>query len=80
MDTAAIIAKIVGTVLFLFTARSIYKHFKRNKAAKREQAAAAKPAGSVKEQSKIENILNTVLLYAWFVFMTAFSLGMFFNN
>ncbi|MDR3013178.1 MAG: hypothetical protein LBU70_08215 [Chitinispirillales bacterium] len=86
MDTTAIIAKIVGLVLLCFTARSVYKHFK-GKAIKRNAAAAenqsqnqGKDKGKQQEQSKIEHTLNTLLLYAWFIFMTAFSLGMILNN
>jgi hypothetical protein len=81
MDTAAILIKITGLLLFLFTARSVYKHVKtkiaRRKAIKElpKAAVAAKP-----EHSKVEHILNTFLLYAWFVFMTVLSLGMIFNN
>jgi ABC-type Fe3+ transport system permease subunit len=76
MDTAAIIVKIVGLVLFAFTVRSVHRHFKRKMA-----RCASRPKTEGKpEQSKIEHALNTFLLYAWFLFMTAFSLGMIVNN
>ncbi len=71
MDTPAILIKITGVVLFLLTIRSIYKHVK-DKRAKR---------GKEKQpQSVSEQFLNGLLLYVWLAFMTAFSLGMFFNN
>jgi len=75
MDIAAILAKITGLVLFFFTARSVYRHFKGKFAKKVNVPDNKKP-----EQSKAEQALNTILLYAWFVFMTAFSLGMVVNN
>jgi hypothetical protein len=86
MDTAAIIVKIIGLVLFLFTARSVYRHFIKDKVCKRSPAQARQPAPEDKhtpEQprpSKAEHALNAFLLYAWFIFMTALSLGMIVNN
>jgi hypothetical protein len=85
MDTSAIIVKIVGLVLFLFTVRSVYKHFKgrliKRPAAQGQSAPANKSAPAQQPQhSKAEHALNTFLLYAWFVFMTALSLGMVVNN
>ncbi|MDR2693735.1 MAG: hypothetical protein LBB74_05920 [Chitinispirillales bacterium] len=86
MDTAAIIVKTVGLVLLFFTVRSVYRHFggklfkrKRSPAQPRqpEPADAGKPG---QQHSKVEHALNTFLLYAWFVFMTALSLGMLVNN
>jgi len=85
MDTAAIVVKIIGLVLFLFTVRSVYKHF-RGRLCKRPAASgqtAAADAGKTEPQqqhSKAEHALNTFLLYAWFIFMTALSLGMIVNN
>ncbi|MDR2578018.1 MAG: hypothetical protein LBC70_04285 [Chitinispirillales bacterium] len=76
MDASAIIIKIVGLALFFFTVRSVYKHFKRKMA---KCASRPKTEGK-QEHSKIEHVLNTFLLYAWFLFMTAFSLGMIVNN
>jgi ABC-type Fe3+ transport system permease subunit len=76
MDASAILVKIAGLVLFFFTARSVYRHFKA-RAAKRGKP---KPSDNKPEQSKVEHALNTFLLYAWFVFMTALSLGMVVNN
>jgi len=71
MDMPAILIKITGVVLFALTLRSIYKHIK-DKRAKRKQPK--------QEQAVVEHLLNSVLLYAWFTFMTAFSMGMIFNN
>jgi hypothetical protein len=83
MDTAAIIVKIVGLVLLFFTVRSVYKHF-RGRLLKRSPAQGQQaPADDHKpeqQHSKVEHALNTFLLYAWFVFMTALSLGMIVNN
>ena len=74
MDIAAILVKITGIVLFAFTVRSVYRHFK-GRFAKKIEVSVKKP-----EQSKTERALNAFLLYAWFIFMTAFSLGMVVNN
>jgi hypothetical protein len=81
MDLAAILVKITGLVLFAFTARSVYKHFKAKIVKQQTQPAAVQAKTDSKhEHSKIEHALNAFLLYAWFVFMTALSLGMVFNN
>jgi len=84
MDTAAIIVKIIGAVLFLFTARSVYKHFK-DRMRKRSPASGQAARGDKQnpeqpQHSTAEHALNTFLLYAWFIFMTALSLGMMVNN
>ena len=85
MDTAAIIVKLIGLILFLFTVRSVYRHFK-DKICKRSPAQARQPAPTDKhkpeqqQHSKAEHALNAFLLYAWFIFMTALSLGMIVNN
>jgi ABC-type Fe3+ transport system permease subunit len=79
MDTPAIIVKIVGLVLFIFTVRSVYKHF-RGKARKHTAAQSSQPQAQQPQHSKAEHVLNTFLLYAWFIFMTALSLGMLVNN
>ncbi len=72
MDWPVILAKISGIVLLVFTGRSIYRHI-----LDRRRAAAA---GQKDKQSMSERVLNGVLLYAWYAFMLAFSLGLFFNN
>jgi len=80
MDASAIIVKIIGLVLFLITVRSVYKHFK-DKLFKRSSNTKEQPPSTDKQQhSKAEQALNAVLLYAWFIFMTALSLGMIVNN
>jgi hypothetical protein len=71
MDTPAILIKITGAALFLWTLRSIYKHVKDKRAKRSEKKAG---------QAVSEQFLNGVLLYVWLMFMTAFSLGMVFNN
>jgi len=83
MDTAAIVVKIIGLVLFLFTARSVYRHFRgrmRKRPASEQAASADKSKPEEQQHSKAEHALNTFLLYAWFIFMTALSLGMIVNN
>jgi hypothetical protein len=86
MDTSAIIVKLIGLILFLFTVRSVYRHF-RDKIFKRSPAQAQQSAPvedknnqEQQQHSKAEHALNTFLLYAWFIFMTALSLGMIVNN
>ncbi|GBU22860.1 hypothetical protein R80B4_02772 [Fibrobacteres bacterium R8-0-B4] len=97
MDTSAIIVKLIGLILFLFTVRSVYKHFK-GKIFKRRSPAEARQTASISvsadkqkpeppqqqqqppQHSKAEYALNAFLLYAWFIFMTALSLGMIVNN
>ena len=81
MDALAIIAKITGTVLLVWTGRSIYKHF----AQRRRTDSSAPPqsgasAGDAKRHSIAEHFLNHLLLYLWFIFLIAFSLGMIINN
>jgi len=84
MDAAAIIVKIIGSVLFLFTVRSVYKHFKerlfKHPSASGQAASADKHKPEQQRHSKAEHALNAFLLYAWFIFMTALSLGMIVNN
>ncbi len=72
MDTASILAKVVGIILLAWTLRSIYKHVKARKAAMKEKKEEA--------QSLTEQILNNILLYLWLAFMLVFSTGMIFNN
>ncbi|MDR2693903.1 MAG: hypothetical protein LBB74_06775 [Chitinispirillales bacterium] len=83
MDAAAIIVKSIGLVLFLFTVRSVYRHF--NGKMRKRSPAQGQPASTDKQEpeqqhSKAEHALNAFLLYAWFIFMTALSLGMVVNN
>ena len=85
MDAAAIIVKIIGLILFLFTVRSVYKHFKekmfKRPPASGQTASTDKHNPERQQQhSKAEHALNAFLLYAWFIFMTALSLGMIVNN
>jgi hypothetical protein len=82
MDTAAITVKFVGLILFLFTVRSVYKHFNGRTAKHPPAQGQSAPASNSKPErhSKVEQALNAFLLYAWFVFMTALSLGMIVNN
>ncbi len=78
MDTAAIIVKIIGLILFLFTVRSVYKHFKDR--IRKRPPSQADNRNAEQQHSKAEHAFNTFLLYAWFIFMTALSLGMIVNN
>lgn len=70
MDIPAILIKITGIIIFLWTVRSIVLHIKKE----------SKEAKSAQTQSKGERFLNGIILYLWFAFITAFSLGMIFNN
>ena len=72
MSLDILLAKIVGLLLFAWTAKSIYHHVSieiKQRTAKPDEA-----------QSISEDILNKVLLYLWLTFMVVFSLGMVFNN
>ncbi len=68
MPLSILLAKIAGLILLAWTARSIWRHVKERRHAKNT------------EQSVTESLLNNLLLYVWLAFMTAFSLGVFFNN
>jgi len=70
MDTITVIAKIAGVVLLILSIRSIVKHFRHE----------SKESKEAPNQSKIEYVLNTGILYLWFFFTVSFSLGMIVNN
>ncbi len=70
MDLLSILAKITGVILLGFTVRSIIKHFKKE----------SKEAKEAPNQSKMERVLNTFILYLWLFFITSFSIGMIVNN
>lgn len=70
MDFLTIAAKITGVILLIFSIRSIVKHFRKE----------SKEAKEAPNQSKVELALNTFILYLWFFFITAFSIGMIVNN
>jgi Na+/melibiose symporter-like transporter len=72
MDWPVVLAKITGILLFLWTLRSIYRHVKEKREARRQNR--------VDTQSVSELILNNILLYAWLAFMVVFSIGMVVNN
>lgn len=72
MDIPAILAKIAGAILLLWTLRSIYRHFKDQKIAQEQKKQEV--------QSVSEQILNNILLYLWLAFMVIFSSGMILNN
>lgn len=72
MDIPALLAKLVGAVLLVLTGRSIYRHVKERRAARR--------SGKQDSQSLSEHLLNNLLLYAWLAFMLVFSTGMIVNN
>jgi hypothetical protein len=84
MDLAAILAKLTGAALLVWTLRSIYKHFfvqaKNRVAVSSPAGQSASVAVSDKKQSISEAFLNNLLLYLWLAFMLAFSSGMIFNN
>jgi hypothetical protein len=72
LDFPSLIAKIIGVALLAWTARSMYKHF-----AQRKTMPVQKDGH---RSSLTEQLLNSLLLYLWFAFMLAFSIGMIFNN
>jgi beta-lactamase regulating signal transducer with metallopeptidase domain len=82
MDLPAIIVKITGVILLLWTIRSIYRHFTQRKT-KTETVKGKIPqnaATSDKKPSFTEQLLNNLLLYLWLAFMVTFSTGMVLNN
>ena len=84
MDLAAILAKLTGVALLIWTLRSIYRHFfmqsKNRMAVSTTAGQNSSVAVSDKKQSHTEAFLNNLLLYLWLAFMLAFSTGMIFNN
>jgi predicted permease len=84
MDLAAILAKLTGAALLIWTLRSIYKHFFVQAKNRVAVSSSAGQSGSIavsdKKQSLSEAFLNNLLLYLWLAFMLAFSTGMIFNN
>ena len=68
MHLSIVLVKIAGVLLFLWTLYSFIRHLRR-----------AKPADEP-SQSRSEKALNSTIYYLWIAFMTAFSLGMVFNN
>lgn len=80
MDSASVIAKSVGSVLLILTVRSIYKHFWMRHIRRKFAVSARSKTGAKVEHSKLEAALNVVLIYAWFTFMTVFSVGLIVNN
>ncbi len=72
MDMPAILIKITGLVLLIWTIRSIFLHVKEKRKAAQENKN--------EDQSITEQVLNNILLYLWLVFMLAFSTGMMVNN
>jgi hypothetical protein len=89
MDAFAIIAKICGVVLLGWTAHSIFKHFTHrsiitilcpgNPRYGTVPSVKAIP-GEEKKHSMTERFLNGLLLYLWFIFLVAFSIGLITNN
>ena len=70
MDILVILIKITGIIIFLFTVRTVVLHVKKE----------SKEAKAAQTQSKGERLLNGIIFYLWLAFITAFSLGMIFNN
>ena len=71
MDLPTVLVKIAGALFFVWTSYSIYKYIKDKLSAR-----ATAPVS----QSMSEHILNNILLYLWYAFMLAFSIGMIVNN
>lgn len=72
MDLSTVLVKIAGAIFLIWTLFSIYKHF-------REKNITQKTSKE-EVQSISEQFLNNILLYLWFAFMLAFSIGMIVNN
>jgi len=70
VDILTILVKAVGVVIFLFTVRGVVLHIKKE----------SKEAKAALTQSNGEKLLNGLIYYLWLIFITAFSLGMVFNN
>ena len=70
MALPPILFQILGVLLLGLSLRSIYKHYKKE----------SKEAKEAPNQSKVERILNTTILYVWFAFTLMFTLGMIVNN
>jgi hypothetical protein len=86
MDASAVIAKIIGASLLIWTARSIFMHFSQRRLRTVQSpvnGAALRSNASLKDDKKYslsEHLLNNLLLYLWFAFLVTFSLGMILNN
>ncbi|ERP31550.1 hypothetical protein [Chitinivibrio alkaliphilus] len=70
MDIPALLIRITGVVIFCSTVYFFTRHLRKE----------SKEARNAEVQSTLEYILNSVILYVWYAFITAFSLGMIFNN
>lgn len=70
MDIPAVLIKITGVLLLAYTIFNFVKHLKKE----------SKEAKEAANQSYIERFLNGIILYVWYFFITAFSLGMIINN
>jgi succinate dehydrogenase hydrophobic anchor subunit len=70
VDISVILIRITGVIILLFTIRNVVLHIKKE----------SKEAKAALTQSSGERFLNGVLFYLFLAFITAFSLGMIFNN
>lgn len=70
MDMPAFLIKCTGVILLGYTIFNFVKHMKKE----------SKEAKEAANQSYTERFLNGIILYVWYFFITAFSLGMIFNN
>ena len=70
MAIPPILVQIVGVILLALSIRSIVKHYNKE----------SKEAKEAPNQSNVERILNTAILYVWFVFTLLFTIGMIINN
>jgi hypothetical protein len=72
MELSTVLVKIAGAIFLIWTLFSIYKHFREKNITQKKSKEEV--------QSISEQILNNILLYLWFAFMLAFSIGMIVNN
>ncbi|MGM0443662.1 MAG: hypothetical protein ACQEQV_05690 [Fibrobacterota bacterium] len=70
MDVPAVLIRITGFVILCSTVVFFIKHLKKE----------SKEAQEAANQSRLELILNNIILYVWYAFITAFSVGMMVNN
>jgi len=71
MDIPAVLIRIVGVGTLIWTIQSTWKHFKLKQSREAKRAA---------ELSTTESLLNNILLYLFYLFFYAFSIGMIVNN
>ncbi|MGM0462340.1 MAG: hypothetical protein ACQEQ4_07985 [Fibrobacterota bacterium] len=70
MDIPVILIRITGIIILGATIYFFRRHLKKE----------SREAREAEKQSRLEYILNSIILYVWYAFITAFSIGMIVNN